>query len=184
MGGRMTIEPITTSIAAKIEGVDICDISPEEAQAIRAALDDHGVIVFSGQKAGLEEQKRLAEVFGPLEPLPTLKFLGWEPVLVVEDIVKGRRDRPASMQWGEHQGWHTDSTFTAQVPRVAVLRPEAWLMIGHETEIPKTGDYVVRLMGEDQVIVAHGSSIEMQLPFQRLRLGRVVDQLNHERLGL
>ena len=29
----------------------------------------------------------------------------------------------------------------------------AWLLLGHDTEIPKSGDYVVRDMGEDQVIV-------------------------------
>ena len=34
---------------------------------------------------------------------------------------------------------------------------KAWLMIGHETEIPNVGDYVVRLMGEDQAIVARAA---------------------------
>ncbi|MBA4082227.1 MAG: aromatic ring-hydroxylating dioxygenase subunit alpha [Hyphomonas sp.] len=34
---------------------------------------------------------------------------------------------------------------------------KAWLMIGHDSEIPNTGDYVVRLMGEDQVIVARAA---------------------------
>ena len=29
-----------------------------------------------------------------------------------------------------------------------------WLLLGHDTEIPKPGDFVVRDMGEDQVIVA------------------------------
>src|SRR3546814_2523612 len=28
-----------------------------------------------------------------------------------------------------------------------------WLMLAHQTEIPESGDYVVRDMGEDQVIV-------------------------------
>ena len=31
---------------------------------------------------------------------------------------------------------------------------KAWLLLGHDTEIPKAGDYVVRDMGEDQVIVS------------------------------
>ena len=34
---------------------------------------------------------------------------------------------------------------------------KAWLMLGHESEIPNVGDYVVRLMGEDQVIVARAA---------------------------
>lgn len=31
---------------------------------------------------------------------------------------------------------------------------KTWLLLGHDTEIPKSGDFVVRDMGEDQVIVA------------------------------
>src|SRR5271169_1783167 len=31
---------------------------------------------------------------------------------------------------------------------------KTWLLLGHETEIPNSGDFVVRHMGEDQVIVA------------------------------
>ncbi len=31
---------------------------------------------------------------------------------------------------------------------------KTWLLLGHETEIPNSGDFVVRQMGEDQVIVA------------------------------
>ena len=31
---------------------------------------------------------------------------------------------------------------------------KSWLMLGHDTEIPNANDYVVRFMGEDQVIVA------------------------------
>nr|ART38488.1 G176 [uncultured bacterium] len=34
---------------------------------------------------------------------------------------------------------------------------KAWLMLGHDSEIPNVGDYVVRLMGEDQVIVARAA---------------------------
>ena len=31
---------------------------------------------------------------------------------------------------------------------------KTWLLLGHETEVPDSGDYVVRDMGEDQVIVS------------------------------
>ena len=31
---------------------------------------------------------------------------------------------------------------------------KTWLLLGHETEIPNSGDFVVRDMGEDQVIVS------------------------------
>ena len=133
MTAALTIEPLTTNIGARISGVDAGNLSAGEARQIDQALDDYGVLVFSGQQGGLDEQKRLARVFGPLEPLPPLKFLGWDAVLDVEEIVAARRDRPASLQWGEHQGWHSDSTFTAQLPRAAVLRPEVIPPIGGAT---------------------------------------------------
>src|SRR3546814_6199612 len=34
---------------------------------------------------------------------------------------------------------------------------KTWLMLAHQTEIPESGDYVVRDMGEDQVIVGRTS---------------------------
>lgn len=33
---------------------------------------------------------------------------------------------------------------------------KTWLLLGHETEIPNAGDFVLRSMGDDQVIVARG----------------------------
>lgn len=133
MAGKLSIEPLTTTIGARVGGVQVGNLSPDEAAAIDRALDIYGVLLFSGQEAGLEEQKRLAQVFGPLEPLPPLKFLGWDAVLDVEEIVAARKHRPASLQWGEHQGWHSDSTFTAQLPRAAVLRPVVIPPVGGAT---------------------------------------------------
>jgi len=38
-----------------------------------------------------------------------------------------------------------------------------WLLLGHDTEIPKAGDFVVRDMGEDQVIVARDRKGEIHV---------------------
>jgi len=35
---------------------------------------------------------------------------------------------------------------------------KTWLLLGHDTEIPKTGDFILRDMGEDNVIVARDKS--------------------------
>ncbi|WP_068070478.1 Rieske 2Fe-2S domain-containing protein [Novosphingobium lentum] len=40
---------------------------------------------------------------------------------------------------------------------------KAWLLLGHDSEIPKVGDYVVRLMGEDQVIVARAADNQVHV---------------------
>jgi len=133
MSKGMVVDPLTTSIGARVTGVDLRALSAGDADGIRQALDRHAVVVFSGQGLNLEEQCRFATTFGALEPLPTLKFLGWEPVLVVEGLIKHARERPPTLQWAEHQGWHTDSSFTAQVPRAAVLRAEIIPPVGGGT---------------------------------------------------
>lgn len=40
---------------------------------------------------------------------------------------------------------------------------KAWLLLAHDSEIPNVGDYVVRLMGEDQVIVSRGNDGEVHV---------------------
>ena len=52
-------------------------------------------------------------------------------------------------------------------PEVYALEMErifgkVWLLVGHESEIPQSGDFVVRDMGSDSVIVSRGTS-EMDL---------------------
>ncbi len=40
---------------------------------------------------------------------------------------------------------------------------KTWLLLGHDSEIPEAGDYVVRSMGEDPVIVARGKNGEVHV---------------------
>src|SRR5262245_28459481 len=40
---------------------------------------------------------------------------------------------------------------------------KAWLFVGHETEIPSPGDYVVRPMGQDSVIVTRDEHGEIHV---------------------
>lgn len=167
MTGTLNIEPLTTTIGARIDGVDVGNLSPGEAAEIDRALDTYGVLLFTGQQAGLEEQKRLAQVFGDLEPLPPLKFLGWDAVLDVEEIVAARKDRPASLQWGEHQGWHSDSTFTAQLPRAAVLRPEVIPPIGGATSWTSLCAAYEELSGEMQRWLSGLNAVHAEPPGYR-----------------
>lgn len=53
-------------------------------------------------------------------------------------------------------------------PEVHALEMErvfgkTWLLLGHDSEIPKSGDYVVRYMGEDQVIVSRDRAGEIHV---------------------
>ena len=43
------------------------------------------------------------------------------------------------------------------------LFARSWLVVGHESEIPEPGDFVVRYMGQDSVIVGRGSNGEINV---------------------
>src|SRR3546814_20125523 len=40
---------------------------------------------------------------------------------------------------------------------------KTWLLLGHESEIPKSGDFIVRDMGEDNVIVTRDRQCEIHV---------------------
>ena len=60
---------------------------------------------------------------------------------------------------------------------------KTWLLLGHETEIPNAGDFVVRDMGEDQVIVSRDRKGDVHVllnvcPHRGMRLsngGKLID---------
>jgi taurine dioxygenase len=133
MAASIEVEPLTTTIAARLHGADLRNLGRDEAQLVRDALDTYGVLVFSDQHLDLAEQCRFAETFGPLEPLPSVKFLGMDHVLTLDGLVKPTNERPAGLLFPDHQGWHTDSSFTAQIPRAAVLRAEVIPPVGGAT---------------------------------------------------
>ena len=136
---KLRITALTTSIGAQVSGVDFRqEVSGEMRARISEALSEHLVLVFKGQQIGLDEQYRVAEIFGPLEPLPSLKFFGGahdDAAVTLEPQHITRPDRPPEWndQLMEHQGWHTDSSFTEFVPRAAVLRAEVISPVGGGT---------------------------------------------------
>ena len=53
------VVPLTTTIGARIEGVDLREpLSAEAGDMIRAALAANFVLVFENQPIGLEQQKK------------------------------------------------------------------------------------------------------------------------------
>ena len=64
----MKIEQITRRIGATITGIDLSQpLAPPAAEAIRAALDEHPVLVCPGQKLlSDEENLRYSRQFGEI----------------------------------------------------------------------------------------------------------------------
>lgn len=115
----MQVEPLTSSIGAAVRGVSLTAPAPDEVDAIRAALHEHGVLVFRDQPMTREQQVELAGRFGPVHGHPVRELLagpGGDPLAVVENDA----DKPPQ----DDQHFHVDYSFNTVVPDMAVLRPE------------------------------------------------------------
>jgi alpha-ketoglutarate-dependent taurine dioxygenase len=152
MADRLTVTPLTGTIAARVEGLDLRREIPEHlAGQLREALCEHFVLVFGHDHAvGLEEQTRLAALFGEPQPLAMFQFVGrHDPVVTLADlkVIDQDTEVPAADLSGEvyggelrnlglgsdFDGFHTDGSGTPFLPRVAVLRAELIPPVGGDT---------------------------------------------------
>jgi taurine dioxygenase len=126
----MKVKPLTTTIGARIDGVDLRQpISDNDAAVIRQALADHFVIVFRGQHIDLEQQKAAAGIFGPLDTVESQKLAGNnDPTDVLDNalyaVVDAERLPSVFNSRDEYQDWHVDSSFCDEIPSIACLRAE------------------------------------------------------------
>ena len=119
-------EPMTASIGAEIEGLDLKAPLDEAVQEeLRAALYHFHVIAFRDQFVDDEAHLSLARVFGEPEVHPIKAALG-NPELLA-DIVDTEDSVP------DRAGWHTDVTYQKRPPAAAVLRCEETPEAGGDT---------------------------------------------------
>ena len=128
--GVLTIIPAASTIGAEVTGADLsAGISEELAAEIRTALDERGVLVFTGQDAVDDEaQKRIASIWAVPKPHPVVEFLGSDEVI---GVVYNDADHPPAK--GGDSSFHTDYSFNFEIPDVAVLRPVVIPPVGGAT---------------------------------------------------
>ena len=109
----ITITPLSNCVGARIDGVDLDDLDDAEFAAIDEALMTHQVIFIRGQELTPESQAAFAGRWGPLSVFPLAKMMGRDTTMsVIEDTAESP---PAT------DTWHTDVTWIAEPPRIAVL---------------------------------------------------------------
>ncbi len=152
MTAPLAITPLSGSIGARIDGVDLRrDVPPAVVEQIREAFARYFVLVFRDQgEPMVEAQHRLAAMFGEPQPLAVFQFLGaYQPSITLGPgsriaastgasapkpaAAVARKDLQGLGLAGEFDGWHSDSTFTPWLPRVAVLRAEVIPPAGGDT---------------------------------------------------
>ena len=140
----LTITPLTPVFGARVSGVSINQPLDDAAfAAIRAAFDDHLVLVFSGQPMTDEQQIAFSERFGPLEgtrgvnPGAGTPFARQSNLDVASGEVIPADDRRMFYQKA-NMLWHADSSFKPVPSLCSVLTARIVPPEGGATEFAST----------------------------------------------
>ena len=129
--------------AAEAEGIDLTKpLSPEEARAVHAAMDEHAVLVFHGPRLTQEQQMAFTLALGPIENaagtglrdgyrLPTT-FADVSNI-DKDDQVFGRDSRTRLFALGNRL-WHSDSSFKVVPAKYSILHSHSIPSKGGNTE--------------------------------------------------
>ena len=115
--GPITVRKLHPLFGAEISGIDITrPLSPREFGPIRAAFEEHSVLLFRDQPMDDEKQIQFSENFGPLEttgsanPAAGTKFARQSNL----DILTGEPIPPDDLRMIYQKAnyfWHSDSSF-------------------------------------------------------------------------
>src|ERR1700734_4560638 len=140
----MDIIQIGPGFGAEIRGVTLADVANDDAtyNAVRAAFEDHSVLLFRGQQVDGEGQLAFSRRFGPPETTKVgslgtgtnfviLTTIGSDGKVVPEDHRYAMRNKA-------NQLWHTDSSFKTTPALTSVLAARTIPANGGETEFAST----------------------------------------------
>ncbi|HEX7968006.1 MAG TPA: TauD/TfdA family dioxygenase [Stellaceae bacterium] len=140
----MEVVPLGPGFAAEIRGVGLIDVATSERayRAVRAAFEQHSVLLFRGQTIADDIQVAYSRAFGPLETVKIgsvghgtfysrLTNLGEDGKVVAETHRQALRARA-------NQLWHTDSSFKSTPALASVLSARTIPSQGGETEFAST----------------------------------------------
>jgi alpha-ketoglutarate-dependent 2,4-dichlorophenoxyacetate dioxygenase len=140
----MDIIPLHKGFAAELRGVMLADVAADDAayKEVRAAFEEHSVLLFRDQDVTDETQLAYSRRFGPLEVtkvgsegtgtnLMILKTLDDNGNVVPEDHRLALRNKA-------NQLWHTDSPFKRLPALASVLSSRIIPGRGGETEFVST----------------------------------------------
>jgi alpha-ketoglutarate-dependent 2,4-dichlorophenoxyacetate dioxygenase len=139
-----TITPLRPDFVARVSGVDLVHgVNAAVFAVLRRALDEHSVLVFSGQPMDDEQQIAFSRWWGPMEPTKGVNPASGTPFARQSnlDIRSGEiipaGDRRMDYQKGNYQ-WHADSTFKRVPSLCSVLSAREVPPAGGNTEFVST----------------------------------------------
>ena len=140
----MEIIPLGPGFAVELRGVSLQEVASDDAihAAVRAAFEEHSVVVFRGQDVTDELQLAFSRRFGPPE-VTKVGSLGTGTHFVrLSTIGEGGKvvapDHRLALRNKANQLWHTDSSFKAVPALTSILSARIIPERGGETEFVST----------------------------------------------
>ncbi len=133
----LDVRPLSGSIGAVIEGLDLRDVDDATVAAVRRVWLDRKVVFFPRQHLTPDEHLAFARRFGePTEGHPVIPGIEGHPEVFEIDYTASRRlyesyGDVATRDRGV--AWHTDVTFVARPPLGSILRAVAVPEAGGDT---------------------------------------------------
>jgi alpha-ketoglutarate-dependent 2,4-dichlorophenoxyacetate dioxygenase len=136
----LEIRPLGPGFAAEIRGVGLADVAQRDDvyAAVRAAFEEHSVLVFRGPPVTEEAHIAYSKRFGPLELGKVASRGEGTPFAILTNIEPDGSlvppDHKESLRAAANQLWHTDSIFKDPAALASVLTARVIPPAGGETE--------------------------------------------------
>ena len=112
----MQKKPLTPHMGVEITGVDLADLTSEQAQALQQAFAEHMLLVIRGQDLTRDEHKAFGRLFGELHIHPSKRDLDVHSdpeIFAIKTTPKSR--------WTNGELWHSDVSCEAVPPLASIL---------------------------------------------------------------
>jgi alpha-ketoglutarate-dependent 2,4-dichlorophenoxyacetate dioxygenase len=139
--GSFELRTLGPGFSAEVLGLGLSDVAARDDAyaAVRAAFEEHSVLVFRGQPVTDELQVAYSKRFGPLEIAKVASLGEGTPYSILTNIDRttGRLvppDHKEALRARANQLWHTDSSFKETPALASVLSGRVIASSGGETE--------------------------------------------------
>jgi taurine dioxygenase len=123
----MQCDKITSRIGARVSGIDLTrPLEPAEVAAIRAALDQHQVLFFTGQaQLSGAQHLRFARYFGEIPDNPFSTSASQTKGVTTLDFTDPKMSNT--------DAWHSDGSFHQKPPAGSILQAQTLPPVGGDT---------------------------------------------------
>jgi alpha-ketoglutarate-dependent 2,4-dichlorophenoxyacetate dioxygenase len=137
----LELKPLGPRFAAEVRGIALTDVAAgaDVYRRVRAAFEDHSVLLFRDQRITDDIQAAFSRRFGPLEIAKAASLGEGTPFSILTNIDRTTGllvpdDHKEALRARANQLWHTDSCFKAPPALASVLSARIIPTRGGETE--------------------------------------------------